>query len=320
LNRPEKLNSFTTSMTAELTSVMEEFNRDPEQYVAIITGAGDRAFSSGFDLSEMAARSREGDVNVGISSVDLWGVGNSPKPTIAAINGLAVAGGFELALNCDIRVATDTAWFGLFEVKRGIMAGVGVNMLARYLPFGEALYLLMTAERLTAEEAAGFGLVQRLSPADQLLETALGIAQTISANSQVAVQASKQVAYYWRNLAIREQVELYQAVNHRLLLCEDVLEGPRAFVEKRDSRGPHARLSARRETTGATSGHLCPNWQGLRPTAARAVSTRALSARGVSRRHYQVSSETTCPPPVSRPERDRVLSRWRCTTEATSTG
>ena len=122
LNRPEKLNSFTDSMTAELTAVMEEFNRDPGQYVAIITGAGDRAFSSGYDLTAMATRFERGNVSVGISSVDLWGVGNSPKPTIAAINGLAVAGGFELALNCDIRVAADTAWFGLFEVKRGIMA------------------------------------------------------------------------------------------------------------------------------------------------------------------------------------------------------
>jgi enoyl-CoA hydratase/carnithine racemase len=234
LNRPEKLNSFTDSMTAELTAVMEDFNRDTDQYVAIITGSGDRAFSSGFDLNEMASRFGEGNVSVGIASVDLWGVGNSPKPTIAAINGLAVAGGFELALNCDIRVAAETAWFGLFEVKRGIMAGVGVNTLARYLPLGEALYLLMTADRLSAEDARRFGLVQRLSAADQLMDSAMRIAEMIASNSQVAVQASKQVAYFWRNLAIREQVDFYRAVNQRLLLCEDVLEGPRAFAEKRD--------------------------------------------------------------------------------------
>jgi enoyl-CoA hydratase/carnithine racemase len=234
LNRPEKLNSFTTSMTTELTEVMEEFNRDADQYVAIITGAGERAFSSGFDLNEMADRFGEGQIAVGISSVDLWGVGDSPKPTIAAINGLAVAGGFELALNCDIRVATETAWFGLFEVKRAIMAGVGVNMLARYLPLGEALYLLMTADRLSAQDAARFGLVQRLTAPSELIATAMRIGEMIASNSQVAVQASKQVAYHWRNLAIREQIEFYRSVNQRLLLCEDVLEGPRAFAEKRE--------------------------------------------------------------------------------------
>jgi enoyl-CoA hydratase/carnithine racemase len=234
LNRPEKLNAFTSSMTAELTGVMEEFNHDPDQYVAIITGAGDKAFSAGFDLNELTRRFEGGNVSVGVSTVDLWGVGNSAKPTIAAVNGLAVAGGFELALNCDIRVAADTAWFGLSEVKRGLMAGVGVNMLARYLPLGEALYLLMTADRLSAEDAARFGLVQRLSVPGQLLDTALAIAGMIASNSQVAVQASKQVAYYWRNLAIREQLDYYRAINQRLLLCEDVVEGPRAFAEKRD--------------------------------------------------------------------------------------
>jgi enoyl-CoA hydratase/carnithine racemase len=234
LNRPDKLNSYTNSMTAELAAAMEEFNGDPDQYVALITGAGDRAFSTGYDLHEMAERGDTGDVSIGISSVDFYGVGSSPKPTIAAINGLAVAGGFELALSCDIRIAVQTAWFGLFEVKRGIMAGVGVNMLARYLPLGEALYLLTTGERLSAEDARRFGLVQRLTPAGELMETALEVANSIASNSQVAVQASKQVAYFWRNLAVREQLDFYRAVNQRLMLCEDVLEGPRAFAEKRD--------------------------------------------------------------------------------------
>ena len=113
------------------------------------------------------------------------------------------------------------------------MAGVGVNMLARYLPLGEALNLLMTADRLSAEDARRFGLVQRLCPAEELLETAMNLATAIAANSQVAVQASKQVAYLWRNLALPEQIDSYRAVNQRLLMCEDVVEGLRAFTEKR---------------------------------------------------------------------------------------
>jgi enoyl-CoA hydratase/carnithine racemase len=236
LNRPDKHNAFTSSMVDELTRTMREFAANDDQYVAVLTGAGERAFSAGFDLKEMASRQAAGNRGVGIASIDLWGVGDCPKPTIAAINGLAVAGGFELALNCDIRVAVDSAWFGLFEVRRGIMAGVGVNVLARQLPLGEALLLLMAAERLPAADAHRLGLVQRLCAPEALLDTAVGIAESIAANSQPAVQASKQVTYYWRNLAVREQVDYYRAINQRLVLCDDALEGPRAFAEKREPR------------------------------------------------------------------------------------
>lgn len=232
LNRPEKLNAFTSAMIDELNAAMGEFRADPDQYVAVITGAG-RAFSAGFDLGEMSTQVSARNQDVGVTSVDIWGVGDCPKPTIAAVNGLAVAGGFELCLNCDIRMAAEDAWFGLAEVKRGIMAGVGVNMLARYLPFGEALYLLMTAERLEASEAHRLGLVQRLFGRDELLDRVMETAALICANSQVAVQASKRVAYFWRNLAVREQLDYYKAVNQQLMLCDDVVEGTRAFVEKR---------------------------------------------------------------------------------------
>jgi|HubBroStandDraft_4_1064222.scaffolds.fasta_scaffold478448_1 enoyl-CoA hydratase/carnithine racemase len=236
LNRPHKLNALGGTLREELTSAMAEFDADPEQYVAIITGAGDRAFSAGADLNEVADRVATSGPNVGTTSVDLAGVGTSPKPIIAAVNGLAVAGGLELSLNCDIRIAADTAWFGVFEVKRGIMAGVAVNLLARYMPFGDALYMLMTADRVTAQDALRLGLVQKVVPADTLMDECMRVAEMIASNSQVAVQASKRVAYFWRNLAIRESLEFYKSVNQRLMLCDDVLEGPRAFAEKRE---PH---------------------------------------------------------------------------------
>jgi enoyl-CoA hydratase/carnithine racemase len=236
LNRPQKLNSLGGTMSEELTSGMGEFDADPDQYVAIITGAGDRAFSSGADLSDMADRVAGGAPNVGTTSVDLWGVGSSPKPVIAAVNGLAVAGGLELALNCDIRIAAEEAWFGVFEVKRGIMAGIAVNLLARYIPFGDALYMLMTADRVAAADALRLGLVQKVVPRDKLMEESFRVAEMIASNSQVAVQASKRVAYFWRNLAIRESLEYYKSINQRLMLCDDVLEGPRAFAEKREPK------------------------------------------------------------------------------------
>ena len=236
LNRPDRLNALGTTLSHELATAMAEFDADPEQYVAIITGAGDRAFSSGADLNELASRVAGSGPSIGVSSVDLWGVGNSPKPTIAAVNGLAVAGGLELSLNCDIRIASENAWFGVFEVKRGIMAGVAVNLLARYMPLGDALYMLMTADRLSAEDALRLGLVQKVVPAGRLMEECLRVAEMITANSQVAVQASKRVAYFWRNLAIHESIDYYRAINQRLMLCDDILEGPRAFAEKREPK------------------------------------------------------------------------------------
>jgi enoyl-CoA hydratase/carnithine racemase len=236
LNRPEKLNSLGGTLSEELTSGMAEFDADHDQYVAIITGAGDRAFSSGADLTELAARTATSGPNVGTTSVDLWGVGSSPKPTIAAVNGLAVAGGLELLLNCDIRIAAEEAWFGVFEVKRGIMAGIAVNLLPRYIPFGDALYMLMTADRVTAADALRLGLVQKVVTRDKLMEESLRVAEMIASNSQVAVQASKRVAYFWRNLAVRESLDYYKSINQRLMLCDDVLEGPRAFAEKREPK------------------------------------------------------------------------------------
>ena len=236
LNRPQKLNSLSAALSADLTSAMAEFDADPEQYVAIITGAGERAFSAGADLTELAARTEQGGPSIGVSTADLWGVGSSPKPVIAAVNGLAVAGGLELSLNCDIRIAADSAWFGVFEVKRGIMAGIAVNLLARYMPLGDALYMLMTADRVSAQDAQRLGLVQKVVPGDELMPESLRVAEMIAANSQVAVQASKRVAYFWRNLAIRESLDYYRAVNQRLMLCDDPVEGPRAFAEKREPR------------------------------------------------------------------------------------
>jgi enoyl-CoA hydratase/carnithine racemase len=247
LNRPDQLNSFTTEMAASLTDAMADFDADPDQYVSIITGAGDRAFSSGRDLKELAATSATG-LKVERSGVDLWGVGSSPKPTIAAINGLAVAGGFELTLNCDIRVASEDSWFGLFEVKRGIMAGIGTNLLARYLSLGDALYLLMTADRMSAQDAYQRGLIQKVVPAGEVMQCAMSVAEKIVGNSQVAVQASKKVAYFSRNHGIREQFDLYRAVNQRLLLCDDPMEGVNAFAEKRE---PH--FSNRWPTQPSTS-------------------------------------------------------------------
>jgi enoyl-CoA hydratase/carnithine racemase len=141
----------------------------------------------------------------------------------------------ELAIACDIRVASERAWFGALEVKHAFL-GVMANILPRYIGFGDALYMLLTADRVTSEDALRIGLVQKVVSNDSLMDEALRVAAKISENTQLAVQATKRVAYFWRNFAIRESLELYKAVNQRLMLSEDVLEGPRAFAEKREPK------------------------------------------------------------------------------------
>ena len=129
LNRPDKLDTMSPSMAHEFTAAFGEFEADPDQYVAVITGSGDRDFSSGADLTELASRIEWSSPSraTGANSVDLWGVGRSAKPTVAGANKLAVADGLELSLNCDVCIVADTAWFGVFDVKRGIMAGIAVK-------------------------------------------------------------------------------------------------------------------------------------------------------------------------------------------------
>ncbi len=235
LNRPEAMNSMSSGLISELTAAMTEFREDGAQRVAIITGAGDRAFCAGADLKEMASSAASGGGLPVSPGPDIAGIAATEKPVIAAVNGLAVAGGMELSLCCDIRIATPEAWFGVFEVKRGILAGIAVNVLPRVLPYGVAADLLLAAERLPAERAYALGLVQRIVPREELLDAALAKARAIAESSPAAVWGSKQVLKYWRNLQQAEQQAYYEAVVHRVLLSGDVLEGPRAFAEKREA-------------------------------------------------------------------------------------
>ena len=177
--------------------------------------------------------------SVGVSVAWTCGVlRNSPKPTIAAVNGLAVAGAdLSCRLIATSGIAAENAWFGVFDTKRGIMAGVAVNLLARYMALGDALYMLMTADRLSAEDALRLGLVQRVVPAGRLMEECLRVAEMIAANSQVAVQASKRVAYFWRNLAIRESIDYSQRRSTRDSCCVTTSSRyPRAFCRETRSQ------------------------------------------------------------------------------------
>ncbi len=235
MNRPERLNALGGSMQTELTAALDDFTRDPEMRVGIVTGAG-RAFSAGADLKEMNERNQGADPgsargrHLEPTTVQF---SRNPKPIIAAVNGLCLAGGMERALDCDIRICSTEAYFGLFEVKRGILPGYAIHHLARLIPFGEAMYVLLTADRVTPEQALRWGLVHEvLEPAD-LMPRAIAIAEMISENAPLAVEGTKAVAHQWRQLQIDESYRFGTWVGRTVLNSEDAKEGPLAFVEKR---------------------------------------------------------------------------------------
>lgn len=234
LNRPERMNAMSKALIAELAAGVKAFNADPEQYVAIITATGDRAFSAGGDLKDMDSAPMDGPRPLPmIYETDIAGVAASEKPVIAAINGLAVAGGLELALCCDIRIAAENAWFGVFEVARGLIAGVAVSMLPRLLPMGVAKDMMLAGERLSAADAYRFGLVQKVVPQSELLGEAVRKAEAIAGHAQTAVWGTKKIMNFWRDAMLVEQHRYYEAVAHRVFLSGDLAEGVKAFVEKR---------------------------------------------------------------------------------------
>jgi enoyl-CoA hydratase/carnithine racemase len=229
LNRPEVLNAINPALRAELTEAVRQFRDDPDLWVAILTGAGDRAFCVGWDLKWHAANP-EASRALGPSPsplADCW------KPVIAAVNGYALGGGLELALDCDIIVATEEARFGVPEPRRGQMTDTGAQRLPRILPLRVAMGLLLTGKLVGAAEAHRVGLINEVAPRGQLMAAADRWAAEVLECSPLAVQATKQAA-------LQELVTLIQAgrsrdysLQGRLRQSDDFVEGPRAFAEKR---------------------------------------------------------------------------------------
>ncbi|MDR2858332.1 MAG: enoyl-CoA hydratase/isomerase family protein [Novosphingobium sp.] len=233
LNRPERHNALTMQLAADLESAVQEFGRDKDQRVLIITGAGEKAFCSGADLLEVRDVADAGIRLPTAPDQDMMGIGRCEKPVIAAINGLAVGAGLELAICADIRLAADTAWFGLPEVERGFLAGVAAVTLPRLMPIGAVMDLMLTGSRLAAQDACRLGLVQQVLDKGELLEAAMARAERMSRFSQSALWGTKQVIRHWRNRSLDEHHDYYRHVVGRVFSSGDVAEGLRAFAEKR---------------------------------------------------------------------------------------
>ena len=230
INRPERLNACDFETYARLAEIWREFQDDPTLRVAILTGAGERAFCAGSDIKTNYVE-RPGEEPHNLLFPILL---NLTKPIIAAINGHANGGGLEQALACDIRVAADHAQFGLGEVRLGwLPGGGGTQRLPRLIPLGRALEMLYTGNRIGAQEALRVGLVDHVVPMDQLIARCEAIAQEICKSAPLAVQRIKHVALRGLDRSLAEGLELEREHYAWLQTTEDAREGALAFAAKR---------------------------------------------------------------------------------------
>jgi enoyl-CoA hydratase/carnithine racemase len=237
IDRPQVLNALHPPAHAELARVFDLYAADPELRVAILTGAGERAFCVGSDLKVRAELGRDEFPASGFAGIttrfDLW------KPVIAAVNGLALGGGLETVVACDLAIAAEHAEFGLPEPRVGLAAlgGGALHRLARQLPLKEAMGLVLTAKRIGAAEARRIGLINEVVPVQELMARARALGQDLLACAPLSLEASKQAM-----LQGLTQPDLAAAIRarysaaERMLASEDAREGQRAFVEKRKPR------------------------------------------------------------------------------------
>ncbi len=232
-NRPRARNAIDGATATTIAAAVARIEADPALRVVVLTSATPGMFSAGADLKTVAA-GRVAELRPG--DAGFAGIVDAirTKPWIAAVDGPALGGGFEMCLACDMIVATPASRFGLPEVKRGLIANAGgVHRIARVLPRNVALELVATGEPIGAERAAGYGMVNRIVPAETLVDTALDLARAIVANAPVSVRES---LYLARQTSDRSDAEMRRLSKERMLVVmatEDAKEGPRAFVEKR---------------------------------------------------------------------------------------
>jgi len=243
LNRPEAMNALSQGLLADLGTVFREVGRDDDVLVVILTGEGGRAFSAGMDLKEFAARQAEqaaaGQTPGAIGTGDegpsgFSAVGRCRKPVIAAIDGYCLAGGFELAICCDIRVASRKSVFGLPESRRSILAWPGLINLPRMIPLAEALRIALTGSPISSERAYQIGVIQEVAAdRDEVMKVAQGIAEEILLGAPLAMQEIKRLVKEGVEMTIPQAEMLREILSAQLAQTEDALEGPRAFAEKR---------------------------------------------------------------------------------------
>lgn len=233
INRPDARNAINGAVSQALAAALDELADDPDAWVVVLTGSGDKAFSAGMDLKAFAAGEGAAVMN---ASGGFGGIARRafPKPLIAAVNGSALAGGLEIMLSCDLVVAADHATFGIPEAKRGLIAGAGgLFRLTKRLPLAVALELALTGDPIDAERAYALGLVNRVVPREQLMDETLVLAERIAENAPLAVRYSKSVMLRAVDADEDEGWRLTDEAVGVVFSSADAMEGPIAFAEKR---------------------------------------------------------------------------------------
>ena len=231
IDRPEALNSLTADMLLGIEEAFKAFDDDPDLWVGIFTATGDKAFSSGLDLKEAAPMLTGGD-QLGFEDWTKRQFSDVFKPIICAVNGFCIAGGMEMLLGTDLRIASEHATFGLGEVKWGLVPLGGTHIrLPRQIPWAMAMQLLLTGKNIDAQRAYEVGLINEVVPADELLDTALDWAQKMCRNGPLAMQTAKEIAV--RSLELESGFVMEKALGQKVLNSDDAKEGPKAFAEKR---------------------------------------------------------------------------------------
>lgn len=239
LNRPQVMNAINLQMRSELYDLLGDLRRDPDVGAVVLTGAGDKAFSSGMDLREFAQVMQQTPLSE--MRRFRWergeGLAEFDKPLVAAVNGLAIGGGVELALMCDICFAAESATFAFAEVTRGLIPGNGgTQRLARRIGRSRALEMILSGQRVAAREAAGIGLVDHLVADAELADRALELAERLAAQAPVAVRLAKSAINRGLDLSLEEGLQLEHDLATFAYTTDDAKEGPRAFLEKRPPR------------------------------------------------------------------------------------
>ena len=233
INRPEARNAINLATARALDEALDACALDDDVWVVILTGAGDKAFSAGMDLKAFA----RGEIPITAQGFGGLTQRRFPKPLICAANGSAFAGGFEMLLSCDLVVAADHAVFGIPEVQRGLIAGAGgLIRLARRVARAAALEMALTGEGVSAARAYDLGLVNRVVPGDQVVATAMSVAQRICDNAPLAVRASKHVMLESLEMNETDAWRLNDEEFTRMATSADALEGAISFAEKRPAQ------------------------------------------------------------------------------------
>ncbi|WP_405179838.1 enoyl-CoA hydratase [Nocardia sp. NBC_01377] len=235
LNRPKALNALNEQVLDDVIAALDELERDEEIGAVVITGS-ERAFAAGADIKEMQPKSYM-DVFLNDFFARWDRLANFRKPTIAAVAGYALGGGCELAMLCDILIAADTAKFGQPEIKLGVIPGIGGSQrLTRAIGKAKAMDLVLTGRNMDVEEAERAGLISRIVPAAELLDTALEVATTIASMSLPVAMIAKESVNRSFETTLAEGLRFERRVFHSLFAIEDQKEGMAAFIEKRPAK------------------------------------------------------------------------------------